>query len=233
MVSCSFRRPRHRAVAKLLDALDADSLRELGCYFGGGTALALALDEYRESADVDFLCSDRASFRRLRELVFANDLDGLFKRPVTKLRETRADRDGIRNFLEVDGTPVKFEIIDEARIQITGSSEQLCGVTTLSRVDAFAEKLLANTDRGLDRSTNSRDLIDLLALSTRHGDIPDEAWQKAEGAYGTAVRHAFRRSCEWLRDDRDHWRQCMDRLAIEAAWEASIAEALARVSTAP
>jgi hypothetical protein len=231
-VSCSFRRPRHQSVAKVLSALDADRLRELGCHFGGGTAIALALDEFRESADIDFLCSDRAAFRRLRESVFADDLDGLFKRPLKKLRETRADRDGIRNFLEVDGIPVKFEIIDEGRIELAASAERVCGVTTLSLLDAFAEKLLANTDRGLDRSTNSRDLIDLLALLARHGDIPGDAWLKAEEAYGTAVRRAFRQSALLLRDDRDHWRQCMSRLAIDQAWEASIAASLARVSAA-
>jgi len=231
-VSCSFSRPRHRAVAKVLDALNADLLRDLGCFFGGGTAIALALDEFRESADVDFLCSDRASFRRLRESVFADDLDGLFKQPLNKLRDTRADRDGIRNFLEVDGTPVKFEIIDEGRIELAASADRLCGVTTLSLLDAFTEKLLANTDRGLDRSTNSRDLIDLLALSTRHGDIPVGAWHKAEAAYGTAVRRAFRQSALLLRDDLDHWRQCMSRLAIDPAWEASIAASLARGSAA-
>ncbi|WP_322543705.1 nucleotidyl transferase AbiEii/AbiGii toxin family protein [Pantoea eucrina] len=30
-------------------------------FFGGGTRIALEINEYRESIDVDFLCPDRAS----------------------------------------------------------------------------------------------------------------------------------------------------------------------------
>jgi hypothetical protein len=156
--------------------------------------------------------------------------------------------DPVRIVVDLDdrGTPkmVNFGTQAQAAFQKAGTAaaseggkaaasvDRLCGVTTLSLLDAFTEKLLANTDRGLDRSTNSRDLIDLLALSTRHGDIPDGAWQKAEGAYGNAVRRAFRQSALLLRDDRAHWRQCMSRLSIDPAWEASIAAPLARLSAA-
>lgn len=38
-------------------------LSEAQCYFGGGTQLAMTYGEYRESRDVDFLCSSRDGFR--------------------------------------------------------------------------------------------------------------------------------------------------------------------------
>jgi hypothetical protein len=44
-------------------------LRENNCLFGGGTAIALRYGEYRESVDIDFLVSDIASYRNLRQLL--------------------------------------------------------------------------------------------------------------------------------------------------------------------
>ena len=52
-------RVRHLAVAKALATLDAGFLKRSQCFFGGGTRIVLELKEYRESADIDFLCSDR------------------------------------------------------------------------------------------------------------------------------------------------------------------------------
>ena len=51
-----FKRPHHRRIETLLRSLNSDVLREAQCFFGGGTAIVLLLDEYRESVDVDFLC---------------------------------------------------------------------------------------------------------------------------------------------------------------------------------
>lgn len=48
-----FLRPRHRVVAELLEKFDPDFLRREGIGFGGGTRIALELDEYRESIDID------------------------------------------------------------------------------------------------------------------------------------------------------------------------------------
>lgn len=51
-----FERPHHRRIARVLQALDGDRLRALGCLFGGGTAIALRYGEYRESVDIDSWC---------------------------------------------------------------------------------------------------------------------------------------------------------------------------------
>ena len=65
-------RARHRVVMDALAALDAGFLERAECFFGGGTPIVLALGEYRESADIDFLCASREGYRALRTTVGAN-----------------------------------------------------------------------------------------------------------------------------------------------------------------
>jgi len=64
-----FSRPRHATVERILGALNAPFLDRNQCYFGGGTRIVLCLDEYRESADIDFLCSSREGYRNLRSTI--------------------------------------------------------------------------------------------------------------------------------------------------------------------
>lgn len=186
-----FRREHHRRIAALLAAFDAELLDDCHCLFGGGTAIALWLDEYRRSDDIDFLCSSETGYRRIREIVFAQGLRGLCRRPLPVLREVRSDQYGVRAVLGDETQPVKFEIVREARIHLAPAPHRLAGVAALDRVDAFAEKLLANTDRGLDRSTLHRDAIDLAAMVHAWGPIPGAAWRKARRAYGEAVDQAL------------------------------------------
>ena len=70
------------------------------------------------------------------------------------------------------------------------------------RDDMYAEKLPANTDRALDRSQMSRDLVDLAMMIKAWGPIPVTALKKAEGAYGRSIYDYFDRGLERLRDDR-------------------------------
>ena len=74
-----FSRPHHQRIAKVLESLDADSLKEHNCLFAGGTAIALQYGEYRESVDMDFLVSDLASYRYLRTLVREQGVQALMK----------------------------------------------------------------------------------------------------------------------------------------------------------
>lgn len=46
------------------------------CYFGGGTAIVLQLDEYRESLDVDLMCASQDGYRALRDTVNNGSLGG-------------------------------------------------------------------------------------------------------------------------------------------------------------
>lgn len=209
----SFKRAHHQRIAQVLAALDAKLLQQTECWFADGTAIVLALGEYRESLDIDFLCASNDGYRLLRNTV-GDDLGPLLKQPLKHLRAVRADRYGIRTTLEVDGVPIKLEIVSEGRIAIEGSLDPILGVPTLARNDMFAEKLLANADRGLDKSVMSRDLIDLAMMMAHWGPIPALAWQKAEAAYGAHLRKAFAQAVALVQDE-SYLRQCLQKMQMD------------------
>ncbi len=197
-----FERPHHQKIAKLLQAMDGDLLAKAKCYFGGGTAIALKLGEYRESVDIDFLCSDKVGYRLLRNAITPPTLGSVLRSPVRHLRDVRTQRDKISTFLEVDDIPVRVEFVLEGRIDISGALDPVLSVPVLHRDDMYAEKLLANADRALDRSQMSRDLIDLAMMIKSWGPIPAMALKKAEDAYGRSIQDYFDRGLALLRDDR-------------------------------
>lgn len=214
----SWKRPGHRRVAEILGNLDAEFLLRANCYFGGGTQIVLASGEYRESRDVDFICSSRDGFRILREAVSEATLGRIFRREMALARGVRADRDGIRTFIA--GTPpdtaVKFEIVYEARIDATGAMDAALGVPALDPESAAAEKLLANVDRGLDESFRSRDMIDLAFLARTHGPETLRAGlSKAQAAYGAAVLAYLAQTVRRLHDDRAWFRKCVNDLMVD------------------
>lgn len=185
-----FRRPQHQRIAKILEAFDASVLQDAQCYFAGGTAIAMSLNEYRESVDIDFLCASKDGYRKLRNAV-SDSLGGLLQTPVKHLREVRTDQYKIYTFLEIEDTPIKVELVREARIEIQGSMDFSLKVPVLSKDDLYAQKLLANADRGLDRGVVSRDVIDLAMMIQGWGEIPRTAWDKAYAAYGDQLTKAF------------------------------------------
>jgi hypothetical protein len=210
-----FRRPHHRAVARALRAFDPAFLDSAGCFFGGGTQLAMTLGEYRESRDIDFLCAHQDGVRLLRETVTNKCLGSALRTPLDLVRDVRMDRDGIRTFLLVDDMTLKFEIVFEGRIELEGSLDRGLGVPVLTPPCAIAEKLLANADRGLDDSTSARDLIDLAFAAVRLGREPfDAGCSIAEQAYGAAVRRYLRAALDGFR--RRTWAaQCIRSLVID------------------
>lgn len=211
-----YRRPHHRLVSRALNSMDASFLVRSECYFGGGTLLAMTLGEYRESRDIDFLCSSRVGFRSLRETVTDRSLGAIFRQSVDLARDVRADRDGIRTFLKVDNVPMKFEIILEARIDLEGTIDKTLGIPTLSRECAIAEKFLANADRGLDESTLSRDLVDLAFIAVHAGRLPlEEGMEIAEQAYGTAIRRSLRSALDSFKGNRGRANAHLRSLGVE------------------
>lgn len=209
---------------KVLQVLDGQLLQESRCYFAGGTAIVLALNEYRESVDVDFLC-DVDGYRMLRSAITMPTLGKLVTGPVKYARDVRADRDKISTFLEVDGIPTKVEFVIENRIRISGAFDATLGVPVLSRSDLYAEKLLANADRGLDRSVMSRDLIDLAMMIRAWGPIPEEAWHKAVNIYGNTVAKAYEQSLALL-EDRAYFKKCLDTMSMAPDLGEEIMDAL-------
>jgi len=207
-------RPHHQRVLRLLNSMSAELLETTACYFGGGTRIVLELGEYRESLDVDFLCANQDGYRELRNQVSSQSLGGIFAHQPTLLREVRADMYGIRTFVEIDSQPVKFEIIREARIPLAGTYIPNLPVPCLDHSSSVAEKFLANTDRGLDKSTRSRDLIDLaFMVGSWADDEVSQGLELAEAAYGPSVLNLLKSTVETFGND-DYQKQCLTELEV-------------------
>lgn len=209
-----FHRPHHQRIHSVLQSMNGGLLEVAQCYFGGGTAIVLLLDEYRESVDIDFLCESEDGYRTLRTVVFEQGLAGIFNRAPEQLRDIRMDQYGIRTVLQVDGCPIKFEIIKEGRVKLKGELSADLGVPVLAREDMFAEKLLANADRYLDSAVASRDIIDLAMMIDGWGAIPTAAWEKARGAYGCTIDKAYEGAVNKIRD-RDYLLSCIKKMDME------------------
>jgi len=210
-----FSRPHHQRIASLLSCFDAAVLEKAECFFGGGTAIALQLGEYRESVDVDFLCSSEQGFRLIRNLVGA-DLGSILKHPVEHLREVRSSQYKVLTFLRVDGASIKVEFVRESNTQLSGYRDAVLGVPVLSRVDLWAQKLMANADRALDRSTQSRDIIDLAMMIRGWGAIPKEALDKAVRPYGEQIYRGFFNALKMVSDPM-RLKKCLEAMRMDSA----------------
>lgn len=222
----AFVRAHHRAIHKALLSFDCDLLERAECFFGGGTAIVLVAGEYRESVDIDFLCASTDGYRQLIEAVWVKGIAGLLRPEtqasgeITELRELRRGRDKILTVIGVESegetVPVKFEVVREARIDLVGAVDPHLGVPVLARPHMYAEKLMANADRGNDSSTLSRDIIDLSMMMLELGPVPDEAWALLDRAYGRAGRMAWDASVTRIRD-RAWLETCMDKMQMDPA----------------
>jgi len=214
-----FERPHHQRIAHVLSALDGSVLAQNACWFGGGTCIALRFGEYRESLDIDFLVSDPAGYRELRQLLTGPDGLAPITRqgamPLELLREVRADQYGIRTQLRMDGQAIKFEIVREARIlfQNPELQDQICGVSTLTLLDLAASKMLANSDRQADDGVFSRDIIDLAMMNLRLPQLR-EALKKATEAYGTSISRDLGKAIDRMQNRQDWLDRCMAVMAI-------------------
>jgi hypothetical protein len=210
-----FARARHARVAAALGALNGAFLGDCQCWFGGGTRIVLELGEYRESEDVDFLCASAPGYRALRSAIDDRSLGRITAKPLALLRGVRADRYGIRTVLDVEGAPLKFEIVLEGRIALAGMQCTGLPVPCLDHASCFAERLLANADRGRDDAVLGRDAIDLAFMV--------EAWspadalagaERARRAYGPIVDDAMRAAAQRLLDAEDHRKRCIAALRV-------------------
>jgi Nucleotidyl transferase AbiEii toxin, Type IV TA system len=216
-----FKRPHHQRIARVLQALDGPLLLANGCLFGGGTCIALRFGEYRESVDVDFIVSDMQGYRALRQLLTGPlGLAAITKAgaiPLEQSREIRADQYGIRTQLQVDGLPLKFEVVLEGRIALDAPSpsDAILGVSTLTPRDMAATKLLANSDRHADDGVFSRDVIDLAMMDLKLATLR-AAFAKAETAYGPAVGGDLAKAIDGLRTRQGWLERCMQAMAMDA-----------------
>lgn len=214
-----FRRPQHRSVLAVLGAFQADLLAECRFLFGGGTRIVLDLDEYRESHDIDFLCSDASGYAELRVAATQRSYPGLFTpRGMEMLRfprEIRVDQYGVRFSVQCGQDLLKVELIREARIDLDpGVRPAWSPVECLTMPDCYSEKLLANSDRWADRQVFSRDLVDLAVLRSKHGPIPELAWSKVDVAYKSAPRSDLGKALSAF-EDPSYQARCFEGLRVE------------------
>ncbi len=215
-----FERPHHQRIAHVLAALNGAVLQQHGCLFGGGTCIALRYGEYRESVDIDFLVSDAAGYRELRQLLTGPEGLGPITHthapPLVVLREIRADQYGIRTQVQMDGQAIKLEIVREARIALEPpvAGDTVCGVSTLTRLDLAASKLLANSDRQADDGVFSRDVIDLAMMGLPLPALR-AALAKAAEAYGPPVARDLGKAIDRLQHRTGRLERCMQAMAMQ------------------
>ena len=191
-----------------------------GIFFGGGTAIALKHDEYRLSVDIDLMVSDKAGYRAAKELIGAGDLNRIFTEPV-EYDFRASDQYAIRGQVIESSTAIKFEIVLDAYLDLTGTGEHdwLCGVPTLSAASAVAEKLLANADRWADYGVFSRDVLDLAIIATAPTadvDAFTSGAHQATEAYGATALGSANRAAQQLLDNPARLARCFDALSIDA-----------------
>lgn len=235
-----FERPHHQRIAHVLGALDGALLREHGCLFGGGTCIALLCGEYRESVDIDFLVSDTAGYSELcQQLTGSRGLQAIVRagaQPLVALREIRADQYGICSMVQMDGMAIKLEIVREARIALEAPAKahELCGISTLTRLDMATSKLLANSDRQADDGVFSPDVIDL-AMMALPLPMLRKALAKAELAYGASVARDLAKAIDRIQARTGWLEHCMQAMAMQmpkaALWQKI--RSLRRVLPAP
>lgn len=211
-----FDHEHHQKILRILNGLDSDIFYEVGAFFGGGTLITLLYDEYRWSKDVDFICPIGPGYKRLRQIVSENNFkpSALFANTdsLDFPRDLIANQYGVRFAVISEGTPIKFEIVAEARIDLESpETRDWLNVPCLSSVDRYAEKLLANADRWPDTSIESRDLIDL-AILRLHGDQSQQAIDKAEEAY--PVLAPLEKSLEKFQGSKEYRHKCFSALEI-------------------
>jgi hypothetical protein len=229
-----FERPHHRDVALVLQSLDPQALSQRHCYFGGGTAMAMRYGEYRESIDIDFIVSELAGYRELRQaLGGAHGLQPLVRDglQLELARELRADQFGIRTHVRPGTSTIKFEIVLEGRIQLASprDEDRICGIQTLTPIDLAAEKLLANADRWPDDAVYSRDLIDLAMMQADRA-LLEAACVKAEVAYGESIRRALAQAVDALQSRPGRLEECMKAMRIATVTKAQLWQAIRRVA---
>ena len=209
-----FTRPRHATVERILAQWDAGFLLDAQCYFGGGTRIVMSLGEYRESADIDLLCASRTGYRALRSTVTQISLGSIARAGISLAREVIADRYGIRTFIDMAGEKIKFEIIHEGRIEISGGIGEF-PVPALEPVSCFAEKFLANADRWNDESTLNRDIVDLAFMTVGWKGADAERGRKvATEAYGKSISDSVRKAVLKLRTNKQYLKRCVAGLGV-------------------
>lgn len=180
-----YKRQHHKRIAQVLSEFNTSYFHEHQILFGGGTRIAMELDEFRESVDIDFFCHTSGAYKAVRKQVTQNSLGDLIKpnQEIKLLREVRADRDAVRTFIcsNLDNTPIKLEFI-HFDFPVTGEKIAGFDIPVVSKESCYTTKLLANADRYMQ--SIPKDIFDLCMMKKVWGDIPESSWKAAADCYG-------------------------------------------------
>lgn len=214
----NFRLVHHHNILTILQSLNSKGLESGSAYFGGGSVLALDFYEYRLSQNIDFIsCVNAGGYKYLRKIVFDDGYEALFN-DLSKIQIGRitTDQYGIRMNVVVNDMSIKIEIIAETRFQLDAPRyPSWSPVPCLSLNDCFTSKLLANSDRYIDKAVESRDLIDLAFLRLQ-SSIPKSAIDKAENSY--EIMQPLKRAIELFQENTEYRQKCFQGLQITSSW---------------
>jgi len=203
----------HKLIRSVLNNFNADFFFANSIYFGGGTRIALEIDEYRESIDVDFLCPDKSSYRAVREQVTSNSLGNLVKQDFQYAREIMFDRYGVRTFIKEQDATIKLEIVSFDNYDLVADTRKLFPIPFIDQESCFYTKLLANSDRCMHGQC--KDIFDILAMYDAWGGIPQSAITKAEKHYGSSVLSDLIRSLKDIQNNSAHYYELADAMLIQ------------------
>ncbi|UAY90581.1 nucleotidyl transferase AbiEii/AbiGii toxin family protein [Pectobacterium polaris] len=203
----------HKIIRAVLDNFNTDFFIANSIFFGGGTRIALEINEYRESIDVDFLCPNKDSYRAVREQVTSGSLGLLVKKEFNYAREITFDRYAVRTFIDEQGKKVKLEIVSFDNYQLIADDRNIFPVPCIDRETCFYTKLLANADRCL--VGQCKDVFDIIAMYDAWGNIPERALSKAEEHYGSTVLKTLIRALQHMQSNKEKYHQIAASLLIQ------------------
>mgnify|MGYP000308868017 FL=1 len=125
----------------------------------------------------------------------------------------------------MDECPIKFAIFQEARLDFLqpGMEVPELSVLCVAPEDQMVEKLLANTERGMDPSVRNRDLYDLAMLGLDNID-PGAAIERANRAYD--VERSLDKLLNLLLTDTQRRVDDMEALEIDREYRPRVVDGL-------
>lgn len=214
----------HKIIASALSSFNADFFCQNNIIFGGGTRIALELDEFRESIDIDFLCPNKESYKAVRSNVTNSSLGELVKTEFEYVREIRADRDGVRTIIKHQNTVIKLEFVSFDDYELSYEYQKdVFNVPFLDRQSCFYTKLLANSDRKLQPPF--KDIFDILAMYKCWGSIPNKSIDLAEKHYGKrVVLSSLINALEDIKKNKSKYYQACENVKMKGSWPHDLIE---------
>lgn len=156
---------RHIMIYDILKNINVELLNEYSIYLTGGIAINLLCNKFRDTKDINLLCSNNIQFTRFRNMVQEGGITELFLNSCILLRdESRIDQHTVRNAIVYNDEIIKFEIAYDPRIKITDKCQYMMDIPALTTRDLITTKLYASFDRTCSRDNLSKDILDLCVM---------------------------------------------------------------------